>query len=90
MSEVLGVRSKESVSDNVYVLVVSVAERRFCAAVEELLGQEEIVIKTLNGVDSDECGILGATITGDGKVVLILDLGNTARKIFMQSGMRKS
>ena len=94
MSEVLGVRARENdrdnhSSDNIYVLVVSVADRRFCTAVDALIGQEEIVIKTLNGVDSEECGILGATITGDGKVVLILDLGIMARKIFMHGGMRK-
>jgi two-component system chemotaxis sensor kinase CheA len=90
MSEVLGIRAvEESSSDTIYVLVVSVADRRFCATVDELIGQEEIVIKTITGVDSEECGILGATITGDGKVVLILDLAVTARKIFMQSGIRK-
>jgi two-component system, chemotaxis family, sensor kinase CheA len=91
MSEVLGIRSaRDTAADHIYVLVVSVAERRFCAAVDELLGQEEIVIKTISGVDSEECGILGATITGDGKIVLILDLGITARRIFMHSGVRKA
>jgi two-component system, chemotaxis family, sensor kinase CheA len=89
MSKVLGIHLKEQSSDDsLYVLVVSVAERRFCATVDELFGQEEIVIKTIGGVDSEECGILGATITGDGKVVLILDMGITARKIFMQGGIR--
>jgi|WetSurMetagenome_2_1015567.scaffolds.fasta_scaffold00259_16 two-component system, chemotaxis family, sensor kinase CheA len=91
MSEVLGIRSAaDSESDNSYVLVVSVAEKRFCAAVDELLGQEEIVIKTINGVDSEECGILGATITGDGKIVLILDLGITSRRLFSHSGIRNT
>jgi two-component system chemotaxis sensor kinase CheA len=91
MSETLGVRARgEKQHDNSYVLVASVAERRFCITVDELLGQEEIVIKTINGVDSEECGILGATITGDGKVVLILDLAITARKIFISKAGKKA
>jgi|WetSurMetagenome_2_1015567.scaffolds.fasta_scaffold00033_26 two-component system, chemotaxis family, sensor kinase CheA len=91
MSDVLGIRlSGDANNDNTYVLVVSVAERRFCVAVDELIGQEEIVIKTINGVDSEECGILGATITGDGKIVLILDLGITSRRLFPQGGVRKT
>ena len=91
MSETLGVRARgEQHHDNSYVLVASVAERRFCITVDELIGQEEIVIKTINGVDSEECGILGATITGDGKVVLILDLAVTARKIFISKAANKA
>ena len=91
MSETLDVRTRgDQRHDNRYVLVASVAERRFCITVDELLGQEEIVIKTINGVDSEECGILGATITGDGKVVLILDLAIMARKIFVPKASKKS
>jgi len=91
MSETLGVMSGSSkVQDNRYVLVASVADRRFCITVDELLGQEEIVIKTISGVDSEECGILGATITGDGKVVLILDLAVMARRIFTSKAVRKA
>ncbi|HTZ18877.1 MAG TPA: chemotaxis protein CheA [Dissulfurispiraceae bacterium] len=91
MSETLGVRAAaDQQQNNTYILVVSVAEKRFCITVDELLGQEEIVIKTINGVDSEECGILGATITGDGKVVLILDLAVMARKLFVSKVAKKS
>lgn len=84
MSELLGVRSADArEQENSYVLVASVAERRFCIVVDELLGQEEVVLKAINGVESEECGILGATITGDGRVVLILDLAVIARRIFL-------
>lgn len=86
MSEVLGVRSRSAAAqENSYVLVASVADRRFCIAVDELIGQEEVVIKMINGVESEECGILGATITGDGRVVLILDLAVIARRLFIAS-----
>jgi len=83
MSEVLGVRRmSDIVHDNSYVLVATVGDRRFCISVDGILGQEEIVIKTINGIESEECGILGATITGDGRVVLILDLAVISRGIF--------
>lgn len=84
MSDVLMVQNKDGDSgrDFIYVLVAIVGDRRFCIAVDELLGQEEIVIKTINGIESEECGILGATITGDGRVVLILDLTVLSRSIF--------
>lgn len=68
-------------NDRKYILVASVGDRRFCISVDSVIGQEEIVIKTINGIDSEECGIMGATITGDGKVVLILDLAVLSRKV---------
>lgn len=83
MSELLRVRKREDADhDNSYLLVASVGDRRFCIAVDELLGQEEVVIKTINGIESEVCGIMGATITGDGRVVLILDLALLSRGIF--------
>lgn len=83
MSELLGIKSRtDSNCDNDFIVVTSVGERRFCISVDELLGQEEIVIKTINGIDLEECGIMGATITGDGKVVLILDLAVLSRRSF--------
>lgn len=83
LAQILNVTSTNGDSqDNSYVLVATVGDKRFCLAVDELLGQEEIVIKNINGIESEECGILGATITGDGRVVLIIDLAIIARGIF--------
>lgn len=81
LNEILGLPSNID-SERKYILVASVGERRFCVSVDSVLGQEEIVIKTINGINSEECGIMGATITGDGKVVLILDLAIISRKIY--------
>ncbi|MCX8028100.1 MAG: chemotaxis protein CheA [Thermodesulfovibrionales bacterium] len=83
MAQVLNVRTNGDVEqENKYVLVATVGDKRFCISVDELLGQEEIVIKTINGIESEECGILGATITGDGRVVLILDFAVLTRSMF--------
>ena len=80
LNEILGIPGHAE-SQKRYILVASVGEKRFCISVDSVLGQEEIVIKTINGIDSEECGIMGATITGDGKVVLILDLAVISRKV---------
>ncbi len=83
LKDLLNVPDDES-TDNLYsyILVASVGDKKFCLIVNGLLGQEEVVIKTINGVDADQCGILGATIRGDGKVVLIIDLAILMRWMF--------
>jgi two-component system chemotaxis sensor kinase CheA len=68
-------------SDHRYVLVIAIGDRKFCVAVDELLGQEEVVIKTIHGIETESSYILGATITGEGKVVLILDLAGISRNM---------
>jgi two-component system chemotaxis sensor kinase CheA len=67
--------------DHKYIVVISLGEKRFCIAVDKLLGQEEVVIKTLDGVDTTSSYVLGATITGDGKVVFILDVTGISRNL---------
>ena len=53
---------------------MGVAEKRFGIKVDKLLGQKEVVIKSLGSYLGDVSGIAGSTIMGDGKVVVILDL----------------
>ncbi len=66
-------------SDSKYLIVFSTGDKRFCVTVDRLLGQEEIVIKTLDGMDTAASYVMGATITGEGKVVLILDVTGISR-----------
>jgi len=56
------------------VVVVENEGRRRALMVDELLGKEEVVIKSLGGYMKDVKGIAGGTILGDGRVGLILDL----------------
>ncbi|MDI6872183.1 MAG: chemotaxis protein CheA, partial [Bacillota bacterium] len=56
------------------VVVVKSGGRRLGLVVDQLLGQQEIVIKSLDSLFADVRGFAGATILGDGKVALILDL----------------
>ena len=57
-----------------YVVVVASGERRLGLVVDRLQAQEEIVIKSMGDFLGEIKGVAGATITGDGKVILILDI----------------
>jgi two-component system chemotaxis sensor kinase CheA len=69
LGEVLGIQTQKVG----FVVVVLTGNRRVAMAVEDMLGDEEVVIKPLGKFFGDVEGISGATITGDGSVVLILD-----------------
>jgi two-component system chemotaxis sensor kinase CheA len=57
------------------VLVVAESEgQRFCLLVDELIGKQEVVIKSLGETFKSVTGIAGGAILGDGRVGLILDL----------------
>jgi len=57
----------------IFIVVVRVGEREAGIVVDELIGEQEIVIKSLGGFIGDVRGVSGATILGDGTVALIVD-----------------
>ena len=69
LRETLDVPGEDGPTDPCHVVVVGLAERRVGLIVDRLLGQEEIVIKALNGVVGEARGIAGATILGGGTVI---------------------
>ena len=56
------------------VVIVSVGTQRVGFVVDQLVGQEEVVIKPLGAMLNGTAGMAGATITGDGRIALILDV----------------
>lgn len=60
--------------DNGHVVIVSVGSQMLGLIVDELIGQEEVVIKPLGAMLQGTKGLSGATITGNGRIALILDL----------------
>jgi two-component system chemotaxis sensor kinase CheA len=72
---------KEHSSDECYVVVVAIGAQRFGVVVDRLRAQEEVVIKSLGDFLSNVQGFAGATITGDGKVVLILDMAGLVQHV---------
>jgi two-component system chemotaxis sensor kinase CheA len=65
--------TQESDSDIEHVVIVNVGTQRVGFVVDQLLGQEEVVIKPLGALLHGTKGLAGATITGDGRIALILD-----------------
>lgn len=73
LNEILDVPSKKDPEDNLVVVVVKKGDKMAGLVVDELIGQQEIVIKSL-GKYISKCKIIsGATVLGDGEVALILD-----------------
>jgi len=66
----------KAVSDDgrAFVVVVSTGMKRVGLVVDVLLGQEEVVIKPLEDYLQEKSGFSGATILGDGRISLILDI----------------
>ncbi|MFP5997986.1 chemotaxis histidine kinase/response regulator CheAY2 [Helicobacter pylori] len=64
----------ESNSD-VYVVIIGLADQKIGVIVDYLIGQEEVVIKSLGYYLKNTRGIAGATVRGDGKITIIVDVG---------------
>ncbi|VVN94925.1 chemotaxis protein CheA [Pseudomonas fluorescens] len=63
-----------------HVVIVSVGIQRIGFVVDQLVGQEEVVIKPLGKMLQGTPGMSGATITGDGRIALILDVPSMLKR----------
>ncbi|MFI4866169.1 MAG: chemotaxis protein CheA [Steroidobacterales bacterium] len=77
--EARGEREREP--SNGLIMVVEGDGRRVGLCVDELLGQQQVVVKTLEANYGHVDGIAGATILGDGSVALILDIAGLTRSV---------
>ncbi|MCB2297377.1 chemotaxis protein CheA [Clostridium tagluense] len=73
--------SRQQKKKNVFVVVLGVAEKRFGIVVDELVGNQEIVVKPLGSYIGKVEGLSGATILGDGSVACIFDVVGLSRMI---------
>ena len=73
LSELLGLSNGRRENERTRIVVIQAEGKRIGLIVDELYRQEEIVIKPLGGCLPDIQGLAGATILGDGRVILILD-----------------
>ncbi|WP_456425675.1 chemotaxis protein CheA [Desulfurobacterium sp.] len=78
LNELLGI---EESGDKNFIVVVKVGEKYIAVSVDKLYGEEEIVIKSMGALLEDIPGIAGATIAGDGRVILILDINSLLNDI---------
>ncbi|WP_409523786.1 chemotaxis protein CheA [Nitrincola sp. MINF-07-Sa-05] len=70
----------EALPDQGHVVIVSVGTARVGFVVDQLVGQEEVVIKPLGSILHGTQGLSGATITGDGRIALIIDIPNLLKR----------
>lgn len=76
LGEVLSVpKTDDTEKDDIFVVVVHIGDRKAGIVVDDLIGQQEIVIKTLGKLLVGLKVISGATVLGDGRVAMILDVG---------------
>jgi len=64
-----------------FIVIVGVAEKVFGIKVDQMIGQKEVVIKSLGSYLGNIEGIAGSSIMGDGRVVMILDIAELLQKI---------
>lgn len=74
MDEILEVEKREEKPDSLTVVIVRKGDRFAGLIIDNLMGQQEIVIKSLGKYIENNKVISGATILGDGEVALILDV----------------
>jgi two-component system chemotaxis sensor kinase CheA len=73
LSRLFGIATKES-GDYHFVVIVGSGDKKMGLMVDSLIGEEDVVIKPLKDKYTNSPGIAGATILGDGKVSLIIDV----------------
>jgi two-component system chemotaxis sensor kinase CheA len=76
LSRFFGTDNGETTLDCHYVIVVGLAEKRVGIVVDDLLGQQDIVIKPLGDTLKGIKGISGAADLGDRRTILVLDVGS--------------
>jgi two-component system chemotaxis sensor kinase CheA len=89
LSDVLGLprtAQGDKPSQRLTVLLLASAQRRMAFIVDELLGEQEVVIKDLGSQVQRLGGIAGATITGDGAVLLVLNAGDLIKLALRNEG----
>ena len=78
LSELVGFDTKKEAEDY-FVVIVKFEKKRIGLVVDDLIGQQDIVIKALDESLKDIVGVAGATVLGDGKIALIIDVNSLVR-----------
>ncbi len=89
MADTFGYKSSRKEQGYRYVVVVGMGKQQMGLAVDNLLGQEEVVVKSLGLVIGEVVGIASAAILGDGSVILIVDVQDLFQVSGQKSGSNK-
>ncbi|MBC8070956.1 MAG: chemotaxis protein CheA, partial [Deltaproteobacteria bacterium] len=81
LARLFGLPAVRTASERIYVIVVGLAQHRVGLVVDELLGQQDVVIKSLGSALRRVPGIAGATELGGGRTVLLLDVAALVEEV---------
>jgi two-component system chemotaxis sensor kinase CheA len=76
LQSIFGVENGSEDIGNGILIVIEIDGARSCLLVDEILGQQQVVIKSLGGQGEKVAGVSGGAIMGDGRIALILDVGS--------------
>jgi two-component system, chemotaxis family, sensor kinase CheA len=88
LSEIFSIKANGVHKEWLYVVVVGLAEQRLGIVVDSLLGQKEVVIKSLGSYLGNVKGIAGSTILGDGRVIVIIDVAQLMKMCIQINGIQ--
>jgi two-component system chemotaxis sensor kinase CheA len=83
LSDVFGFRQSHGEQKHFFAVVIQFGKERFGLIVDSLIGEEEVVVKPLGAFIGDLPGISSATILGNGRVALIVDVFNLFKLVGM-------
>lgn len=78
LHELMGIEPKQQTPSSAILVLIETSKNRFALMVDDLVGQQQVVIKSLEQHYRRVPGVAGATIMGDGSVALILDAESLA------------
>ena len=81
LHEVMHVDGAKQAVDKAILVLIETSKTRFALMVDDLIGQQQVVIKSLEHHYKRVPGVAGATIMGDGSVALILDVESLASQL---------
>jgi len=81
LEDLLYLRPQREFSENFPTVIVGIEEEKIGLVVDDILGEQEIVIKSLGDYLGQISGLSGATILGDGSVALIVDIRSLLRNV---------
>jgi two-component system chemotaxis sensor kinase CheA len=89
LRSLFGIEEQEDRGDEFFVVIVNAGNQHVGLVVDQLIGQEEVVIKPMADYLREESGFSGATIIGDGKVSLILDVHDLVKLAAKRNTIRR-
>ena len=90
LDDTLGLAREGAHDKDVYVAVLQAEGKRFGLVVDRVLNTEEVVVKPLTSRFKDIGVYAGATLLGDGRVALILDVASLARRAHLAAGAERT